>query len=249
MHGVLDVWMSQGPCQRWHSIYGQIRRFHRQTWPRRGIQVTPGPPLQQYNAFGEAAMLNRSRVRVQVLSTVAAVAVLAIPAFLAAQGAGAPVSSFYDLKTSYLDGKPADLGVFRGKVTLAVNVASKCGFTPQYEGLEKLNRELAPKGFAVLGFPSNDFGAQEPGTAQEIAQFCKLTYDVTFPMFSKLVTKPGKDQSPVYAFLGTSGHLPAWNFSKYVIGKDGRIVAFFPSEVTPESPELRRAITKALDAR
>jgi glutathione peroxidase len=211
--------------------------------------VTPGLPLQQYNADGEAAMLNRSRFHVQVLSTVAAVAVLAIPAVPAAQGSGATVSSFYDLKTSYLDGKPADLGVFRGKVTLAVNVASKCGFTPQYEGLEKLNRELAPKGFAVLGFPSNDFGAQEPGTAQEIAQFCKLTYDVTFPMFSKLVTKAGKDQSPVYAFLGTSGHLPAWNFSKYVIGKDGRIVAFFPSEVTPESPELRRAITKALEAR
>jgi glutathione peroxidase len=199
-------------------------------------------------------MLNRSRFRVRALSTaalstVAAIVVLAMPAVLAAQGSGAPVSSFYDLKTSYLDGKPADLGAFRGKVTLAVNVASKCGFTPQYEGLEKLNRELAPKGFAVLGFPSNDFGAQEPGTAQEIAQFCKLTYDVTFPMFSKLVTKPGKDQSPVYAFLGTSGHLPAWNFSKYVIGKDGRIVAFFPSEVTPESPELQRAITKALDAR
>src|SRR6266853_1671324 len=165
-----------------------------------------------------------------------------------AQVSSSQVSSFYDLKTSYLDGKPADLGAFRGKVTLAVNVASKCGFTPQYEGLEKLNRELAGKGFAVLGFPSNDFGGQEPGTAQEIAQFCKLTYDVTFPMFSKLVTKPGKEQSPIYTFLGTSGHLPAWNFSKYVIGKDGKIVAFFTIQVTPESPELRRAITKALDA-
>jgi glutathione peroxidase len=176
-------------------------------------------------------------------------ACVATASSLAAQSAGAPVSSFYDLKTSYLDGKPADLGVFRGKVTLAVNVASKCGFTPQYEGLEKLNRELAPKGFAVLGFPSNDFGAQEPGTAQEIAQFCKLTYDVTFPMFSKLVTRPGTDQSPVYKFLGASGHLPAWNFSKYVIGKDGKVLAFFPSEVTPESPELRGAIAKALDAR
>jgi glutathione peroxidase len=155
------------------------------------------------------------------------------------------LSSFYDLKTTYLDGKPADLGAFRGKVTLAVNVASKCGFTPQYEGLEKLNRELAGKGFAVLGFPSNDFGGQEPGTAKEIADFCRLTYDVTFPMFSKLVTKPGSEQSPIYKFLGTSGHLPARNFSKYVIGKDGRIIAFFPSEVTPESPELRRAIAKA----
>jgi glutathione peroxidase len=176
-------------------------------------------------------------------------ALCAVAAVAAAPQSSSPsgtASSFYDLKTSYLDGKPADLGVFRGKVTLAVNVASKCGFTPQYEGLEKLNRELAGKGFAVLGFPSNDFGGQEPGTAKEIADFCRLTYDVTFPMFSKLVTKPGSEQSPIYKFLGTSGHLPAWNFSKYVIGKDGRIIAFFPSEVTPESPELRRAITKAL---
>ena len=163
-----------------------------------------------------------------------------------ASSSRADVSSFYDLKTSYLDGKPADLGVFRGKVTLVVNVASQCAYTPQYEGLEKLHRELTGKGFAVLGFPSNDFGSQEPGTPQEIAQFCKLTYDVTFPMFSKLVTMPGPGQSPIYKFLGTSKHLPAWNFSKYVIDRDGRIVAFFPSEVTPEAPELRRAIAKAL---
>jgi glutathione peroxidase len=181
-------------------------------------------------------------IRCATLASVLAFALVAI----ASQAAS--TSSFYDLKTSYLDGKPADLGVFRGQVTLAVNVASKCGFTPQYEGLEKLNRELKGKGFAVLGFPSNDFGGQEPGTAQEIAQFCKLTYDVTFPMFSKLVTKPGTEQSPIYKFLGSSGHLPAWNFSKYVIGKDGQIIAFFPSDVTPEAPELRRAITKALEA-
>jgi glutathione peroxidase len=160
-----------------------------------------------------------------------------------------PVASFYDLRTSYLDGTPADLGVFRGKVTLVVNVASQCGFTPQYEGLEKLHRELSGKGFSVLGFPSNDFGEQEPGTAQEIATFCKLTYDVTFPMFSKLVTVAGPGQSPIYRFLGASGHLPAWNFSKYVVGKDGRVAAFFPSEVTPDSPDLRRAITAALAVR
>jgi glutathione peroxidase len=176
--------------------------------------------------------------------------VIALSAALAAAGApGEAVPSFYDLKTSYLDGKPADLGIFRGKVTLVVNVASKCGFTPQYEGLEKLNRELSAKGFAVLGFPSNDFGQQEPGTPQEIAQFCKLTYDVTFPMFAKVVTKPGPEQSPVYKLLGASGHLPAWNFSKYVVGKDGQVLAFFPSEVTPESAQLRDAVMKALAAR
>jgi len=164
----------------------------------------------------------------------------------AAVTAGAAVSSFYDLKTETLLGQPADLGTYRGKVTLVVNVASFCGYTPQYQGLEKLHRELEAKGFAVLGFPSNDFGEQEPGSAQEIAQFCKRTYDVTFPMFAKVVTVPGRQQSPVYTFLGASGHLPAWNFSKYLIGKDGRVIAFYPSDVTPESPELRSAIAKAL---
>lgn len=156
--------------------------------------------------------------------------------------------SFYDLKTKSLDGKPADLAQYKGKVSLVVNVASKCGYTPQYAGLEKLQREMKGKEFNVLGFPSNDFGGQEPGSAEEIATFCKLTYDVTFPMFEKLVTKRGADQSPIYAFLGRSGKLPAWNFSKYVIDKQGRIAAFFPSEVTPEDPALRAAISKALAA-
>jgi glutathione peroxidase len=169
-------------------------------------------------------------------------------AFSMVSGAAGPVS-LYDLKTQTLLGKPADLGDFRGKVTLVVNVASYCGYTPQYKGLEALHRELKDKGFAVLGFPSNDFGEQEPGTAEEIATFCKRTYDVTFPMFSKVVTRAGGDQSPVYTYLGTSGHLPAWNFAKYVIGKDGRIRAFFPSEVTPEDQRLRRAIAEAMAAK
>jgi glutathione peroxidase len=177
-----------------------------------------------------------------------ALAVLSLFIAGAVAAGGAAVSSFYDLKTNTLLGKPADLGVYRGKVTLVVNVASYCGYTPQYKGLEKLHRDLEPKGFAVLGFPSNDFGEQEPGSPEEIAQFCKRTYDVTFPMFAKVVTKAGREQSPIYAFLGATGHLPAWNFSKYLVGKDGRVIAFFPSDVTPESPELRRAITRALAA-
>jgi len=167
--------------------------------------------------------------------------------FSIVSGAGSP-TSYYSLKSPTPLGKPADLGDFRGKVTLVVNVASYCGYTPQYKGLEALHRELKDKGFAVLGFPSNDFGEQEPGTAEEIATFCKRTYDVTFPMFSKVVTRPGRDQSPVYSYLATSGHLPAWNFAKYVIGKDGRIRAFFPSEVTPEDQRLRRAIAEAMAA-
>ena len=176
-----------------------------------------------------------------------AVAVMIAVASGALMSAQQP-KSFYDLKTLSLDGKPADLAQYRGKVSLVVNVASKCGYTPQYEGLEKLQRELKGKGFNVLGFPSNDFGGQEPGTGQEIATFCRLTYDVTFPMFEKVVTKKGAEQSPVYGFLGQSGNLPAWNFSKYLIDKQGRIVAFFPSAVTPEDPALRSAITKALAA-
>jgi glutathione peroxidase len=163
-----------------------------------------------------------------------------------AGGGGSAGSSLYDLRTTSLLGEPADLGSYRGKVTLVVNVASECGYTPQYEGLEKLHRELSGKGFAVLGFPSNDFGGQEPGSAQQIATFCRLTYDVTFPMFAKVSTLAGPSQSPVYKFLGATGHLPAWNFSKYVVGKDGKVVAFFPSEVTPEAPALRNAIAKAL---
>jgi glutathione peroxidase len=154
--------------------------------------------------------------------------------------------SFYDLKVNTLAGTPADLGAYRGKVALVVNVASQCGYTPQYAGLEKLYREMAPKGVVLLGFPSNDFGGQEPGSPEEIQQFCKRTYDVTFPLFEKVVTKAGPGQSPVYAFLGETGNLPAWNFSKYVVDKNGKVVAFFPSRVTPDAPELRAALEKAL---
>ena len=184
-------------------------------------------------------------------AALAAVAVALLSPAAAQQspaGPGGSVTSFYDLETMTLAGAPADLGEYRGTVSLVVNVASKCGYTPQYEDLEQMQREMKDSGFNVLGFPSNDFGGQEPGTAQEIADFCRLTYDVTFPMFEKVVTKRGAGQSPVYAFLGASGDLPAWNFSKYVVDKQGRVVAFFPSEVTPEDSALRAAIAQALGA-
>jgi glutathione peroxidase len=154
--------------------------------------------------------------------------------------------SLYDLKVARLSGEPAELSAYKGKVTLVVNVASQCGFTPQYAGLETLSQDLAPKGFAILGFPSNDFGGQEPGTAEEIGQFCQKNYGVTFPMFAKVVTRAGPDQSPVYAFLGESGSLPQWNFSKYLVDRNGKVVAFFPSRVAPDAPELRAAIEKVL---
>jgi glutathione peroxidase len=154
--------------------------------------------------------------------------------------------SIYEFRATTIDGAEQSMQEYHDQVLLIVNVASKCGFTPQYEGLENLQREMKGKAFNVLGFPSNDFGQQEPGTAQEIATFCKLTYDVDFPMFEKLVTRPGAEQSPIYSFLGKSGNLPAWNFAKYVVDKNGKVVAFFPSEVTPEAPELRAAIARAL---
>ena len=155
--------------------------------------------------------------------------------------------SFYALTTTTLQGKPVALKEYAGKVALVVNTASQCGYTPQYKGLQALYKELAPRGFVILGFPSNDFGGQEPGSAQEIKTFCELNYGVTFPLFSKVVTKPGPEQSPIYSWLGQTGELPKWNFSKYLIGKDGKVIAFYPSKVTPDAPELREAIDKALN--
>jgi glutathione peroxidase len=153
--------------------------------------------------------------------------------------------SFFDLSTHTLDGTLQPLSAYRGKVLLVVNTASECGFTPQYGGLEKLHEQYAAKGFAVLGFPSNDFGEQEPGSADQIRTFCSTNYGVTFPLFEKVKTK-GPGQSPVYAFLTKAHGEPRWNFHKYLVGKDGQVVAAFPSKVTPESPELRTAIDQAL---
>lgn len=191
------------------------------------------------------------RLTIATLATVLSVGLTVLPVALTAQ-APAPskdvrsIQSFYDIKTKTLDGKPADLWAYKGTVSLVVNVASKCGYTPQYTGLEQLHRDLKGKGFQILGFPSNDFAGQEPGTAEEIATFCKLSYDVTFPLFDKVVTRLDQNQSPVYGFLWRSGYLPAWNFSKYVIDKNGQVAAFFPSNVTPDSAQLRSAIDKAL---
>jgi len=157
-----------------------------------------------------------------------------------------PAESLHELKTTTLGGAPADLSDYRGKVVLAVNVASECGLTPQYAGLQALHDALAPRGFTVLGFPSNEFGGQEPGSPEQIQTFCSRNYGVTFPMFSKLETKPGPGQSPVYQFLTSGRPAPAWNFAKYLVGKDGKTVQFFESKVTPEDPGLRAAIEQAL---
>lgn len=170
-----------------------------------------------------------------------------VPARTTSPAANDEPMNLYSLKTTFLDGTPADLSAYRGKVTLVVNVASECGYTPQYAGLQKLHAELKGRGFAVLGFPSNDFGAQEPGSPEQIRQFCTTKYHVDFPLFGKVQTKTGAGQSPVYAMLGAAaGKLPNWNFCKYLVGKDGTVIAFHPSKTAPDDPALRAAIEAAL---
>jgi glutathione peroxidase len=155
--------------------------------------------------------------------------------------------SLYDPPLHTLDGEPASLGDFRGKTLLVVNVASKCGLTPQYEGLERLQKTYADKGFSVVGFPCNQFGGQEPGSAEEIATFCSATYGVSFPLFEKIEVN-GDDRHPVYETLtafpdaeGESGDIQ-WNFEKFLVGPTGEIIQRFRPMVDPEAPEVVDAI-------
>jgi glutathione peroxidase len=166
-----------------------------------------------------------------------------------ADTAGCPAALDYRMKS--IDGKDVDLCGYKGNVVLVVNVASKCGLTPQYKGLEALYEKYKGKGFEILGFPANDFGAQEPGTESEIKQFCSTNYGVTFPMFSK-ITVVGDQRHPLYKYLTSGGGDPAiagdvkWNFQKYLIDRNGKLTAVFSPKVTPEDPELVSAIEKAL---
>ncbi|MDQ2943797.1 MAG: glutathione peroxidase [Candidatus Dormibacteraeota bacterium] len=159
--------------------------------------------------------------------------------------------SIHEIELPRLDGKPAKLSEYTGKVVLAVNVASHCGFTPQYAGLQALNDRYADRGFTVLGFPSNQFFNQEPGSAERIQEFCSLNYGVRFPLFAKLDVK-GSLQHPLYAILtevpddaGKAGNV-AWNFEKFLVGRDGRVVRRFRSKVVPEDPKLIEAIESIL---
>jgi glutathione peroxidase len=159
--------------------------------------------------------------------------------------------SIHDIPLHTLAGKPASLGDFAGETLLIVNVASKCGLTPQYEGLERLHERFAGRGFSVVGFPCNQFGGQEPGTAEEIQEFCSTTYGVTFPMFSKVEVN-GPDRHPVYAELtavsdaeGEAGDIQ-WNFEKFLVDGDGAVVARYRPRTDPESAELVAAIEARL---
>jgi len=159
--------------------------------------------------------------------------------------------SIHDIELPRLDGKPAHLSDYAGKVVLAVNVASKCGFTPQYAGLQALHDRYSERGFTVLGFPCNQFFNQEPGSAEQIEQFCSVNYGVSFPLFAKLDVKGGK-QYTLYAILsesaddaGKNGNV-AWNFEKFLVGRDGRVLRRFRSKTVPEDPKVIEAIESAL---
>ena len=154
-------------------------------------------------------------------------------------------SSVHEFTLNSIDGSPAPLSAYQGKVVLIVNVASRCGFTPQYAGLESLYEKYKDRGFVILGFPANNFGSQEPGTNEEIKTFCSSKYNVTFPMYSKISVK-GDDQAPLYRFLTATGGEIQWNFTKFLVDKNGKVVARFEPKVTPESPDVAAAIEKAL---
>jgi len=159
-------------------------------------------------------------------------------------------SNLYDYTLPSIDGQPLPLSTFKGKVLLIVNVASKCGYTPQYEALEAVYEKYKNQGFVIAGFPANNFGGQEPGTNSEIKTFCSRTYKVSFPMYSKISVK-GSDQAPIYEYLTKetpktiAGDIK-WNFTKFLVDRQGHVVARFESAVTPDSPELVSAIEKLL---
>ena len=172
--------------------------------------------------------------------------------FIAMTTFAADSSDLASIPLKDINGKDTSLKAYQGKVLLVVNVASKCGYTPQYAGLEATYRKFKDKGFAVLGFPCNDFGAQEPGTNEEIKQFCSSKFDVTFPLFDKLHVK-GTEQHALYAALtGKQSPFPGdikWNFGKFLISRDGKILKRWDSKATPDGKEITEAIEAVLAAK
>jgi glutathione peroxidase len=161
--------------------------------------------------------------------------------------------SVYDFTLNTIDGQPAPLAAYKGKVVLLVNVASRCGYTPQYTALESIYEKYKDRGFVIVGIPANNFGGQEPGTNSEIKTFCTSKYNVTFPMMSKVSVK-GEDTTPLYQFLTdktanpqTGGEIK-WNFTKFLVGPNGHVITRFEPEVTPDAPEVTSAIEKALSS-
>lgn len=196
----------------------------------------------------------RSMLAAAVLITTAALTISSRAQDAAPTTAPAATASPLDFTVRDIDGKDVKLADYRGKVVMIVNVASKCGLTPQYEALEKLYESKKADGLVVLGFPANNFNGQEPGTEAEIKAFCTGKYDVSFPMFSKLSVK-GDDKAPLYKFLtepATAGPFAGeigWNFTKFIVGRDGKLAARFASKITPNDPSVVAAIDQALAAK
>jgi glutathione peroxidase len=155
--------------------------------------------------------------------------------------------SLHEISATTIDGATQSLADYKGKVVLVVNTASECGSTPQYAGLEGLWRHYRDRGLVVLGFPSNDFGGQEPGSEAEIKTFCSTKYKVSFPLFAKVKVK-GEGQAPVYRFLTADYGEPKWNFHKYLVDRDGKVIKAFATGIAPEDVSLRAAVEAALDA-
>lgn len=166
------------------------------------------------------------------------------------QLASAQTKPLADIPLKDINGKDTSLKAYAGKVLLIVNVASQCGATPQYSGLEALHKQYGPRGFTVLGFPCNDFGAQEPGSAADIKQFCSTNYKVTFPLFAKVRINEGPEQHPLFgALTGKASPHPgavSWNFSKFLVGRDGKLAARFDTGTEPDDSAMTKAIEKAL---
>jgi glutathione peroxidase len=192
-------------------------------------------------------------IGVAVMATVAAAMLFLAKANISPVEKGKG-KSVYDFTMKDAGGRDVKLEQFRGKVVMLVNVASKCGYTPQYDGLQKIYEQYKDRGFVILGFPANNFGAQEPGTNDEIVEFCRINYGVKFPIFSKISVK-GEDKHPLYKYLteretnpNFSGEIK-WNFNKFLIGRDGKIIARFESADKPEDAKVTGAIEQALQTK
>lgn len=186
----------------------------------------------------------------KTLALLLAVSFMSMSLTTAGTDSGTEVDSVHDFELNNIDGEKINLSTYEGKVLLIVNTASECGYTPQYEGLQAIYEEYKDEGLVVLGFPANNFGGQEPGTNEEIKQFCRVNFSVTFPMFSKISVK-GEDINPMFSYLiqqenpDFTGKIK-WNFEKFLVNRDGQLIRRFRSAVTPESDEINSAIKQAL---
>ena len=186
----------------------------------------------------------------RLTAALSAIPMLLAPAITVAQSVQSQQGSAHDFAFTSIDGKPLPLSGFKGKVLLIVNTASFCGYTKQYDGLQKLHEIYAAKGFSIVGVPSNDFGQQEPGKAEEIKQFCETNFNITFPLADKVQVK-GATAHPFYAWARTTlgdAAAPKWNFHKYLVGADGKLIASFSTQTTPDDKRLISAVEKALSA-